>query len=164
MGRYTCAAAEESGLPSASTASATWLARIRDCDAALRLRLWLGHPVVPYVNERCVESSAQEDASLRRAMKRAAMDEITELSSARRGGATDRAPRRKGSLFSVGGPPRPLSLGPRAGVGLGLPNKTPSIKFRNAKNAACAAPSPRAGLHRIGFILPQFVFGCQAES
>ena len=78
-----------SGAPFGLDASATWFARIRECDAANGLHQWLGHPVVVYVNERGVESSAQEDASWRRAMKRAATDEITELSSARRGGASE---------------------------------------------------------------------------
>jgi hypothetical protein len=54
-------AAEEAGLPSASTASATWLARIREYTAALYFRLWLGFQVVEHVSERGVESSAQED-------------------------------------------------------------------------------------------------------
>jgi hypothetical protein len=58
-----CAAAEEAGLPSASTASATWLRRIREYAAALRFHLWLGHPVVAHVSERGVESSAQEAES-----------------------------------------------------------------------------------------------------
>ena len=46
-----CAAAEEAWLPSASTASATWLRRIREYAAALRSRLRLGHPVVEHVSD-----------------------------------------------------------------------------------------------------------------
>jgi hypothetical protein len=96
-----CTAAEAAGLPdrqrptrtslpvsfysvnsaSASTASAMWLARTRECDAALRCRLWLGHQVAQYVNERGVESSAQEDESWRRVMKKAIIDKIKELGS-----------------------------------------------------------------------------------
>ena len=51
--------------------------------------MWLGHPVVEHVNERGVGSSAQESESWRRAMKRATIDETTELSSARRAGALE---------------------------------------------------------------------------
>ncbi len=53
-----CAAAEEAGLPSASTASATWFGRIGEYAAALRFPLWLGRPVVEHAGERGVESSA----------------------------------------------------------------------------------------------------------
>jgi hypothetical protein len=80
-----CAAAEEVELPPASTASAIWLAKVGESeslyDAALRCHLWLGHQVVVYVNERGVESSAQEDESWRRAMKKAIIDKIKELGS-----------------------------------------------------------------------------------
>ena len=80
-----CAAAEEMQLPPASTASAIWLAKVGEYeslyDAALRCHLWLGHQVVVYVNERGVESSAQEDESWRRAMKKAIIDKIKELGS-----------------------------------------------------------------------------------
>ena len=80
-----CAAAEEVELPPASTASAIWLAKVGEYeslyDAALRCHLWLGHQVVVYVNERGVESSAQEDESWRRAMKKAIIDKIKELGS-----------------------------------------------------------------------------------
>ena len=57
-----CTAAEEAGLPSAS---ATWLARIGKCDAALRFPMWLGHPVVEHVSERWMAwiSSALEAES-----------------------------------------------------------------------------------------------------
>ena len=80
-----CAAAEEAGLPSASTASATWLGSIREYAAALRFPLWLGHPVVAHVSERGAESSAQEDESGDRAMQRATIEPITALGSERRG-------------------------------------------------------------------------------
>jgi hypothetical protein len=53
-----CAAAEEAGLPSASTASATWLGRIGEYAAALRFPLCLGRPVVEHASERGVEPSA----------------------------------------------------------------------------------------------------------
>ncbi len=43
---------KQAGLPSASTASATWLARTGECDAALRFPLRLGHQVAEHVNER----------------------------------------------------------------------------------------------------------------
>jgi hypothetical protein len=67
----------------------------------LGVHRWLGHPVVVYVNERGVESSAQEDASWRRAMKRAAMDEITELSSAMRGGANEYGAAAEGCVIFI---------------------------------------------------------------
>jgi len=89
-----CVAAEEAGLPSASTASATWLGRIREYAAALRF-LWLGRPVVEHASERGVESSAQEDESWRRAMQRATIEPITALGSARRGVRMNVAPRRR---------------------------------------------------------------------
>ena len=76
-----CAAAAEAGLPSASTASATWLARIGEYHAALHKHLRLGFQVVGYANERGVESSAQEDESWRRVMKKAIIDKIKELGS-----------------------------------------------------------------------------------
>ena len=65
-GEEACKAAEEAGIPSASSAAATWLARIGKCDAALRFPLWLGHPVVEHVNERWMAwiSSAQEAESI----------------------------------------------------------------------------------------------------
>jgi hypothetical protein len=49
--------------------------------AALRCHLWLGHQVFVYVNMRGSESSAEEDESWRRAMKRAVIDKIKELGS-----------------------------------------------------------------------------------
>ena len=89
-----CTAAEEAGLPSASTASATWLASIGKCDAALRFPLWLGHQVVEHVNERWLAwiRRRRKPRAARRAMKRATIDETSELSSARRAGATECGP------------------------------------------------------------------------
>jgi hypothetical protein len=49
--------------------------------AALRCHLWLGHQVFEYVNMRGSESSAEEDESWRRAMKKAVIDKIKELGS-----------------------------------------------------------------------------------
>jgi hypothetical protein len=44
---------KQAGLPSASTASATCLARTGgECDAALRVPEWPGHQVAEHVNER----------------------------------------------------------------------------------------------------------------
>jgi hypothetical protein len=43
---------KQAGLPSASTASATGLARSGECDAALRFPLRLGYQVAEHVNER----------------------------------------------------------------------------------------------------------------
>ena len=78
----SCTAAKEQGLPSVSTALITRRVaklRIREYDAALRWHLWLGHQVVLYVNERGLESTAEEDESWRRAMKKAIIDKIKEL-------------------------------------------------------------------------------------
>jgi hypothetical protein len=108
-----CAAAEEAGLPSASTASAMWLRRIREYAAALRFPLWLGLPVVAHESERGAESSAKEDESWRRAMQKATIEPITALGSERRGIPVDMAPRRKGALFFVRWAPSPAWSGAR---------------------------------------------------
>jgi hypothetical protein len=108
-----CAAAEEAGLPSASTASAMWLRRIREYAAALRFPLWLGLPVVAHESERGAESSAKEDESWRRAMQRATIEPIAALGSERLGIRVDMAPRRKGALFFVRWAPSPAWSGAR---------------------------------------------------
>ena len=84
-----CTAAEEAGLPSAS---ATWLARIGKCDAALRFP-HVARPSNRRARERAMDGVDFVGAGSRelrvRAMKRATIDEATELSSARRAGATE---------------------------------------------------------------------------
>jgi len=100
-----CVAAEEAGLASASTASDTWLGKIREYAAVLRFPLWLGRPVIEHASERGVESSAQEDESWRRAMQRATIEPITALGSARRGGANEHgAAAERRVIFRLGGP------------------------------------------------------------
>ena len=88
-----CTAAEEAGLPSAS---ATWLARIGKCDAALRFP-HVARPSSRRARERAMDGVDFVGAGSRelrvRAMKRATMDEANnELSSARRAGATECGP------------------------------------------------------------------------
>ncbi len=97
-----CAAAEEAGLRSASTASATWSGRIGEYHAALHKDLRLGFQVVAYVSERGVESLAQEDESWLRAMQKATTEQITALGSARGGGRRNVAPRRRRASFFDG--------------------------------------------------------------
>ena len=184
-----CAAAAEAGLPSASTASATWLARIRDYDAALRLHLWLGHPVVVYVNEPGVGSSAQEDGSWLRAMQKATIEQTTALGSARRGVRMNMAPRRRGAFFFGGRGSRPAAwFGARGqgwafGGGLNVlhssgvfgrtptTNKTPASNYCISKvgvKEACVnrgeRPPPRGNLHRIRFLAPIIRFWAPAGS
>ena len=84
-----CTAAEEAGLPSAS---ATWLARIGKCDAALRFP-HVARPSSRRARERAMDGVDFVGAGSRelraRAMKRATIDETTELSSARHAGALE---------------------------------------------------------------------------
>jgi hypothetical protein len=114
-----CAAAEEAGLPSASTALETWRGRIRENAAALRSRLWLGHPVVARVSESVAWSRRRRKTragAVRLRCKRRQSSRL--LRSARQGAGC-------GGVWRRGGKARYFSValsgvvwGPRAGVGI----------------------------------------------
>ena len=85
-----CTAAEDARLPSASTASATWLARTGD------VRCCFAHSLVARPSSRRARERAmawgrrrRKPRAARRAMMEATIDETTELSSARCGDATE---------------------------------------------------------------------------
>jgi hypothetical protein len=110
---------KQAGLPSASTASATWPGenrRVRRCTALSPA----ARPSSRRARERAMALGRRrkKPRAARRSMKRATPDETTELSSARRGGATECGAAAEGVVSAVGPFVRRLVWGPRAGVGI----------------------------------------------